>query len=110
VAFAQESSGQLWGFTGWIIGVDITYGIFRHDMIPSRAEVDITMLTSYVPHQVPPASPTAVAAANVKNLATAVVNDVKGGLTKLLSGSAAQGPPKPKTTTTKSSPSTDGGH
>lgn len=48
VAFAQEKSGQLWGFTGYITSVNITYGIFRYDMIPSHCEVDLTMTTTYI--------------------------------------------------------------
>lgn len=55
VVFAQTSSGQLWGFTGFISSVNITYGIFRHNMIPSRAEVDIQMTTTYISGQSPPA-------------------------------------------------------
>lgn len=53
VVFAQTASGQLWGFTGYISSVNITYGIFRHNMIPSRCEVDLQMTTTYVAAQAP---------------------------------------------------------
>lgn len=55
VVFGQNGAGQLFGFTGYISSLQITYGIFRHDMIPSRAEVDITLTATYVSNQVPPA-------------------------------------------------------
>ena len=32
----------------------INYGTFRHDMIPSRAEVDLTLTATYVSNQVNP--------------------------------------------------------
>ena len=54
VVFGQNGAGQLWGFTGYISTLQIQYGIFRHDMIPSRAEVDITLTATYVPSQVTP--------------------------------------------------------
>ena len=53
VVFAQTISGQLWGFTGYISSVTITYGIFRRNMIPSRCEVDLQMTTTYVASQSP---------------------------------------------------------
>ena len=53
VVFGQTSSGQLWGFTGYVSSVQITYGIFRHNMIPSRCEVDLTMTCTYVAAQAP---------------------------------------------------------
>jgi hypothetical protein len=49
VVFAANEAGQLWGFTGFITSVTITYGIFRWDMMPSRCEIDLQMMTSYVP-------------------------------------------------------------
>jgi hypothetical protein len=52
VVFGQNGAGQLFGFTGYISSMNITYGIFRHDMIPSRAEVDLTLTATYVPNQV----------------------------------------------------------
>lgn len=55
VVFGQNNDGQLFGFTGYISSLAITYGIFRHDMIPSRAEVDITLTATYVSNQVAPA-------------------------------------------------------
>jgi len=57
VVFAQTASNQLWGFTGYISSVNITYGIFRQNMIPSRCEVDLQMTTTYVAPQAP-TSPT----------------------------------------------------
>jgi hypothetical protein len=53
VVFGQTSSGQLWGFTGFITSGNITYGVFRHNMIPSRAQIDIQMTTTYVAPQTP---------------------------------------------------------
>lgn len=47
VVFAETASGQLWGFTGFISVATITYGIFRHNMIPSRVEIDLQMTTVY---------------------------------------------------------------
>jgi len=52
-AFGQAAPGQLWGFTGYISSVNITYGIFRHNMIPSRCEIDLTMTCTYVAAQAP---------------------------------------------------------
>lgn len=49
--FGQTASGQLWGFTGFITGGTITYGMFRHNMIPSRCQIDIQMMTNYVAPQ-----------------------------------------------------------
>jgi hypothetical protein len=54
VVFGQNGAGQLFGFTGYISSLQITYGIFRHDMIPSRAEVDISLTATYVTNQVAP--------------------------------------------------------
>ena len=53
VVFGQNAAGQLWGFTGYLTSLNITYGIFRHDMIPSRCEVDLTMTCTYVSNAVP---------------------------------------------------------
>jgi hypothetical protein len=47
VVFAETASSQLWGFTGFISVATITYGIFRHNMIPSRCEIDLQMTTVY---------------------------------------------------------------
>ena len=54
VIFGVTDQGNIWGFTGFITGVSINYGLFRYDMIPSKAEVDITMMTSYVGPISPP--------------------------------------------------------
>jgi hypothetical protein len=54
VIFGVTDRGNIWGFTGFITGVNISYGLFRYDMIPSKAEVDITMMTSYVGPVTPP--------------------------------------------------------
>jgi hypothetical protein len=54
VIFGITSSGDIWGFTGFLTAAQITYGIFRYDMIPSRSEVDLTMMTSYVGPVSPP--------------------------------------------------------
>lgn len=51
--FGMTGSGQLWGFTGYISSVNITYGIFRHNMIPSRCEIDLQMVCTYVAAQAP---------------------------------------------------------
>ena len=56
VVFAQTADGEVWGFTGYITSVNITYGIFRHNMIPSRCEVDLQMMTTYVAPQTPQAT------------------------------------------------------
>lgn len=48
VVFGQTDNGDIWGFTGYISGAQIAYPIFRHNMIPSRAEVQLTMVTVYV--------------------------------------------------------------
>lgn len=56
VVFAQNGEGKLWGLTGFINSVNITYGEFRHNMIPSRCEVDLQMTCSYVSSQTPAAS------------------------------------------------------
>jgi hypothetical protein len=53
VVFGITASGQVWGFTGYISSVNITYGIFRHNMIPSRCEIDLQMVTTYVAAQAP---------------------------------------------------------
>jgi hypothetical protein len=63
VVFGMTADGQLWGFTGYISSVNITYGIFRHNMIPSRCEVDLQLTAVYVSNQVPAStSATAVVA------------------------------------------------
>lgn len=51
--FGMTGSGQLWGFTGYISSVNVTYGIFRHNMIPSRCEIDLQMICTYVAAQAP---------------------------------------------------------
>lgn len=56
VVFGQTGSGQLWGFTGYITSGNIVYGQFRHNMIPSRAQVDVQMQTTYIAPQVPSSS------------------------------------------------------
>jgi hypothetical protein len=48
VIFGQTSDGDVWGFTGYITSANITYGIFRQNMIPSRCEVDLTLTAVYV--------------------------------------------------------------
>lgn len=53
VVFGQTDNGNIWGFTGYIAGANITYPIFRHNMIPSRAQVSITMTTVYVSPTIP---------------------------------------------------------
>lgn len=55
VMFGQvNQNGAIWGFTGYISSVNITYGIFKWDMIPSRCEIDLTMLVRYLPVSMPP--------------------------------------------------------
>lgn len=82
VVFGQNGGGQLWGFTGYLTSVGITYGIFRHDMIPSQCQVDLTMMATYVTNSVPTSAGTAGATA-------ATSGSTSSGL---LSG-AASGPP-----------------
>jgi len=48
-----RTSDAVWGFTGYITSFDITYGIFKHNMIPARCEVQITMLARYIPQSIP---------------------------------------------------------
>ena len=52
VVFGQNADGQLFGFTGYLSQMTITYGIFRHDMIPSQCEVDLTLMATYVQNAV----------------------------------------------------------
>ena len=54
VIFGQTDNGDIWGFTGYINAVSITYPIFRHNMIPSRALVDLNMTTTYASPGAPP--------------------------------------------------------
>ena len=54
VVFGQNADGQLFGFTGYMTQLAITYGIFRHDMIPSQCECDITLMATYVQNAVNP--------------------------------------------------------
>lgn len=77
VAFAQEKSGQLWGFTGFITSATITYGIFRYDMIPSHAEVAITMQTVYIGN-----APTTKKSKTSKTVSTAASSPVVNGKLK----------------------------
>ena len=81
VVFAQTQSGQLWGFTGYISSVNITYGIFRHNMIPSRCEVDLTMTCTYVSSQAPPGG------------SNSGGNSASPGPTQNPNNNAASGPP-----------------
>jgi hypothetical protein len=53
VVFGQTDNGDLWGFTGLISGVQIEYGIFRNNMIPSRCTVGLSMTLVYVGAQAP---------------------------------------------------------
>jgi hypothetical protein len=57
VVFGQNGAGQLFGFTGYITSLQIIYGIFRHDMIPSQCEIDLQMMCTYVTNTVPTAAP-----------------------------------------------------
>lgn len=70
VVFGQNAAGQLWGFTGYLTGLQITYGIFRHDMLPSQCEIDLTMTCVYVPNTVVATSTYATGAAIVYNAKT----------------------------------------
>jgi hypothetical protein len=74
VVFGQTSSGQLWGFTGYISGVTITYGIFRANMIPSRAEVDLTLTCTYVA----PATPATGGGTSTTGGSSSTTNTVAG--------------------------------
>jgi hypothetical protein len=47
VVFGQTAEGDIWGFTGFVSSVNISYGIFRHDMIPSRCEIDLSLTAVY---------------------------------------------------------------
>ncbi len=65
VVFGQTDNGDIWGFTGFISGAQITYPIFRHNMIPSRAQVGLSMTALYVAATPPPGSTTSSAATSV---------------------------------------------
>jgi hypothetical protein len=52
VVFGKTDSGALWGFQGYIVGATITYGIFKHNMIPARCEVDLQMMARYIPSSI----------------------------------------------------------
>lgn len=88
VVFGMTADGQLWGFTGYISMVNITYGIFRRNMIPSRCEVDLQLTAIYVSNAVP----------------AATTINAQGGATGLPSSSggqgSTQGPPTPTILTT----------
>jgi hypothetical protein len=92
--FAQTSDGELWGITGYISSVTITYGIFRHNMIPSRCEIDLQMTTTYVG----PNAPTSASGASSVNSNGGATT---GGLVTTSTGftapssSVVQGPPNP---------------
>lgn len=88
VVFGQTKSGQLWGFTGYIVGAQITYGIFRHNMIPSRCEVDVTMMATYIAPQTAN-SPTA--AFNAAAASNAAASPFPGALGLPSVGTAAPG-------------------
>jgi hypothetical protein len=77
-------SNNLFGFTGFISGVEITYGIFRNTMIPSRAEVDITMTAVYIAASTPPGP------ADPKSTKTTTKAKVTGGQNGS-TGAAVQG-------------------
>jgi hypothetical protein len=70
VIFGQTNNGNIWGFTGFLNAVSITYPIFRHNMIPSRALVDINMTTVFSSPGTP-ATTVAAAAANAPATGTA---------------------------------------
>ena len=57
VIFAQTEDGAVWGYNGYFTSVSVKYGIFRHNMIPSRCEVDITLTTTYTAPSVPSSAP-----------------------------------------------------
>jgi hypothetical protein len=59
VVFGVTADSQVWGFTGFITQLDITYPNFRRNMIPSRAQVDLGMSVSYIGPQVPGSGTTA---------------------------------------------------
>ena len=42
-----NNAGQIWGFTGFISSVDIEYGIFKKNMIPSNCTVNLTLTCTY---------------------------------------------------------------
>jgi len=72
VVFGQTNDGQIWGFTGLISAVNIDYGIFKYNMIPSKCEVQLSMNCVYVPPQLPQ-TPTGAAAA-VPTVASVLTN------------------------------------
>jgi hypothetical protein len=98
VVFGMTRDGQLWGFTGYISMVNITYGIFRRNMIPSRCEVDLQLTAIYVSSQVP-----AVVAGDTAP-STAVGNGGTGANISPIPTqnvpSLPQGPPLPALSTT----------
>lgn len=77
VVFGQTASGQLWGFTGFITQGIITYGMFRHNMIPSRCTIDITMMTNYV---APQSATSGSSAAAIPGTPAALASILSGGI------------------------------
>jgi Contractile injection system tube protein len=53
VIFGQTDNGDIWGFTGYVSAASIDYAIFRHNMIPSRCQVNITLSATYVSASTP---------------------------------------------------------
>lgn len=92
VVFGQTSSGQLWGFTGYISSVAITYGIFRANMIPSRCEVDLTMTATYVSSQIPSTAAPATTPAPTNNIIVGKPN-INQGISGYYASPPAAGPP-----------------
>lgn len=96
VVFGQTGSGKLWGFTGYISSVNITYGVFRHNMIPSRCEVDLQMQCTFVSSSTPPAN----ASGGVASATTSILTGVSSSLQGVINAGAAasvSGPPLVKT-------------
>jgi hypothetical protein len=90
--FGMTSEGQLWGFTGYISMVNITYGIFRRNMIPSRCEVDLQLTCVYVSSGVPASGSTAVGSTGSSPTFTPGPGAVTAAFTP---GAAVTGPPTP---------------
>jgi hypothetical protein len=64
VIFGQTDDGDIWGFTGYISGAQIQYPIFRHNMIPSRAQIGLSMTAMYANSNAPTTGGTGAAAAS----------------------------------------------
>jgi hypothetical protein len=95
--------GAIWGFTGFITTAQITYGQFRYDMIPSMAEIAVTMSAMYLPLGVPSSDPPQTGAGKTAQQIAAVVANpnvppqISRGLQNQLATNGGTPPPPPPT-------------